>query len=80
MLYITLFRFPLTKAITSEPPEHAIYDAAHKLGTMLESCDMYKCPLSLVDLAQGYYNAKPPNIPGAELALKPWSLFSNNLS
>lgn len=66
---------PMTKVLKTEPSLHAIYDSAHKLGVLLENCDIYKCPLSLVDWAQGYYNAPAPTV---DTARSPWALFSSN--
>lgn len=65
----------MSKVIPTEPIEHQIYDSAHRLGKLLESCDQYMCPLSLVDLAQGYYNAPVSNI---DTAMKSWALFNSN--
>lgn len=69
-----IYRLPLSKVFPGEPLEHSIYDAAHRLGTLLENCDVYKCPLSLVDMAQGYYNAPSPKV---DLARSPWAMFSS---
>ncbi|XP_026326098.1 uncharacterized protein LOC113234815 [Hyposmocoma kahamanoa] len=74
-MFRTLFTFPMSKVLPYEPAEHEIYDSAHRLGKLLDSCDQYKCPVSLVDLAQGYYNAPAPNV---DTSLKPWALFSSN--
>ncbi|XP_045538866.1 uncharacterized protein LOC106711490 [Papilio machaon] len=74
-IFRTLFTMPLTKVLKTEPLQHTIYDSAHRLGVLLESCDIYKCPLSLVDWAQGYYNAPAPQI---DTARSPWALFSSN--
>ncbi|GBP60339.1 hypothetical protein EVAR_91374_1 [Eumeta japonica] len=74
-MFRTLFTMPMTKVLPSEPLEHSIYDAAYRLGTMLDNCDRYKCPLSLVDLALGYYNAPAPKL---DTRLKPWALFSSS--
>ena len=65
----------MTKVLASEPVEHATYDAAHRLGHILSNCDQFTCPISLVDLAQGYYNAPSPK---QDLTLNPWTLFSSN--
>ncbi|XP_013200808.2 uncharacterized protein LOC106143307 [Amyelois transitella] len=74
-MFRTLFTLPMSKILTEEPVEHSIYDAAHRLGVLLESCDAFKCPLSLVDWAQGYYNAQAPmSYPGRH----PLSMFSSN--
>lgn len=67
-------RLPMAKILPEEPLEHAVYDAAHRLGVLLKNCDIYKCPISLVDLAQGYYNAPAPKI---DTARNPWALFSS---
>ncbi|KAG7300452.1 hypothetical protein JYU34_016073 [Plutella xylostella] len=77
-MFRTLFSLPVAKLLPTEPMEHAIYDAAHRLGKLLESCDVYQCPISLVDLVKGYYNAPVPNIDPSELHKKPWALFSNS--
>ncbi|XP_075979598.1 uncharacterized protein LOC142978878 [Anticarsia gemmatalis] len=74
-MFRTLFTMPITKLISSEPIEHAIYDSAQRLGKILDNCDQFKCPISLVDLVQGYYNAPSPNV---NIAMKPWALFSNS--
>ncbi|KAI8434491.1 hypothetical protein MSG28_012505 [Choristoneura fumiferana] len=73
-MFRTLFTLPMAKVLPEEPLEHAVYDAAHRLGALLENCDAYKCPISLVDLAQGYYNAPAPKI---DTAKNPWALFSS---
>ncbi|XP_045450450.1 uncharacterized protein LOC123659245 [Melitaea cinxia] len=73
-IFRTIFTLPMMKVLPSEPPEHALYDAAHRLGVLLKSCDNFKCPLSLVDLAKGYYNAPAPTL---DIASQPWALFSN---
>ncbi|XP_049871773.1 uncharacterized protein LOC126370792 [Pectinophora gossypiella] len=73
-MFRTLFTLPMSKVLQTEPLEHTIYDSAHRLGVLLENCDIYKCPLSLVDLAQGYYNAPAPKM---DSGLRPWSLFSS---
>lgn len=65
----------MSKVLQSEPLEHTIYDSAHRLGVLLESCDQFKCPLSLVDLAKGYYNAPAPSL---DTARNPWALFSSS--
>lgn len=65
----------MTKVLSIEPLEHTIYDAAHRLGALLGSCDAYTCPMSLVNLARGYYNAPAPKV---DTGLNPWSLFSSN--
>lgn len=67
----------MSKILPAEPLEHTIYDSAHRLGVLLESCDMFKCPMSLVDLAKGYYNAPAPK---ADVGLNPWTMFSSNFS
>ncbi|CAG4940020.1 unnamed protein product [Parnassius apollo] len=74
-IFRTLFTLPMTKLLKTEPLEHTIYDSAHRLGVILENCDIYKCPISLVDWAQGYYNAPAPKI---DTARNPWALFSSN--
>ncbi|CAD0202329.1 unnamed protein product [Chrysodeixis includens] len=74
-MFRTLFTLPMTKLLASEPIEQATYDAAHRLGQLLKSCDQYACPVSLVDLVQGYYNAPSPKM---DVGLNPWSLFSSN--
>ncbi|XP_045776055.1 uncharacterized protein LOC123874609 [Maniola jurtina] len=73
-IFRTMFTLPMAKLLPSEPMEHAIYDAAHRLGALLESCDNFECPLSLVDLAKGYYNAPAPTL---DIARNPWALFSS---
>ncbi|CAG4935767.1 unnamed protein product [Colias eurytheme] len=74
-IFRTLFTLPMAKLLPTEPLEHAVYDSAHRLGALLKSCDNYKCPFSLVDLAKGYYNAPPPSV---DIAKSPWALFSNS--
>ncbi|CAG9565946.1 unnamed protein product [Danaus chrysippus] len=74
-IFRTLFTMPMTKVLPTEPLEHTIYDAAHRLGSLLKSCDTFNCPLSLVDLAKGYYNAPAPNV---DTAKSPWALFSSS--
>ncbi|KAG6451058.1 uncharacterized protein LOC115444166 [Manduca sexta] len=75
-MFRSLFTLPMVKVLTSEPLEHTIYDSAHRLGVMLENCDnMFHCPISLVDLAKGYYNAPSP---GVDTMRSPWALFSSN--
>ncbi|KAG6451057.1 uncharacterized protein LOC115444161 [Manduca sexta] len=76
-MFRTLFTMPMTKLLPIEPLEHKIYDAAHRLGVLLENCNVYKCPISLVDLALGYYNAPAPRV---DTALNPWTLFSSSYS
>ncbi|XP_063367868.1 uncharacterized protein LOC134656279 [Cydia amplana] len=73
-MFRTLFTLPMSKVLHEEPIEHAIYDSAHRLGVLLDNCDMYKCPLSLVDLAQGYYSTPPSNVNAAS----PWAAFNSN--
>ncbi|KAJ2949433.1 hypothetical protein O0L34_g15352 [Tuta absoluta] len=75
-MFRTIFTLPMSKVLPVEPVEQAIYDSAHRLGRMLESCDIYKCPLSLVDLIKGYYNAPAPT---DDVRLKPWSLFDSTI-
>ncbi|KAM3960415.1 uncharacterized protein ACR2FA_005513 [Aphomia sociella] len=74
-MFRTIFTLPVTKVLPEEPVEHLIYDSAHRLGTLLESCETFKCPVSLVDWAQGYYNAPAPKV---DPAIRPWALFSSN--
>ncbi|XP_041980979.1 uncharacterized protein LOC121734434 [Aricia agestis] len=74
-IFRTLFTLPMAKVLPTEPLAHTIYDSAHRLGALLNSCDTYKCPLSLVDLAKGYYNAPAPK---SNTAIRPWALFSSN--
>ncbi|XP_026326174.1 uncharacterized protein LOC113234868 [Hyposmocoma kahamanoa] len=74
-MFRTLFTFPVSKVIPSEPVEHQIYDSAQRLGKLLDSCDQYMCPLSLVDLVQGYYNAPASNV---DTVFNSWALFNNN--
>ncbi|KAJ0174996.1 hypothetical protein K1T71_009137 [Dendrolimus kikuchii] len=74
-MFRTLFTLPITKVLQVEPLEHTIYDSAHRLGVLLDSCDSFNCPISLVDLAQGYYNAPAPKV---NTALNPWTLFSSS--
>nr|XP_049702282.1 uncharacterized protein LOC126055745 [Helicoverpa armigera] len=74
-MFRTLFTMPPTKLLPTEPLEHAIYDAAHRLGRIVDSCDRFKCPISLVDLIKGYYNAPAPKV---DVGLNPWALFSSN--
>lgn len=69
------FSLPMSKVLSTEPIEHAVYDSAHRLGVLLQNCDIYECPISLVDLAQGYYNAPAPKV---DTGLNPWSLFSSS--
>ncbi|XP_053611532.1 uncharacterized protein LOC128675852 [Plodia interpunctella] len=76
-MFRTLFTLPMSKVLPEEPLEHTIYDAAHRLGVMMESCDMFQCPLSLVDWAQGYYNAPAPKL---DTASHPWALFSSSFN
>lgn len=64
---------PTTEVSSTEPEEHALYDDAHRLGVRLGNCDRYKCPLSLVDLAKGYYNAPSSRF---DTGLNLWNLFS----
>ncbi|XP_063382827.1 uncharacterized protein LOC134669248 [Cydia fagiglandana] len=73
-MFRTLFTLPMSKVLPEEPIEHAIYDSAHRLGVLLENCDMYTCPLSLVDLAQGYYSTPPANVD----PMSPWAAFNGN--
>ncbi|CAH1637197.1 unnamed protein product [Spodoptera littoralis] len=63
-MFRTLFTMPPAKVLPTEPLEHAIYDAAHRLGRIVDSCDRFKCPISLVDLIKGYYNAPAPKCAG----------------
>ncbi|KAF9419870.1 hypothetical protein HW555_003703 [Spodoptera exigua] len=74
-MFRTLFTLPMTKVLASEPMEQAAYDAAHRLGSILSSCDNFSCPISLVDLVKGYYNAPSPKV---DTALNPWALFSSH--
>ncbi|XP_022824758.1 uncharacterized protein LOC111355215 [Spodoptera litura] len=74
-MFRTLFTMPPAKVLPTEPLEHAIYDAAHRLGRIVNSCDRFKCPISLVDLIKGYYNAPAPKV---DLGRNPWALFSSN--
>ncbi|CAH2087615.1 unnamed protein product [Euphydryas editha] len=76
-IFRTIFTLPMTKVLSTEPPENILYDAAHRLGVLLNSCDKYNCPISLVDLAKGYYNAPAPTV---DVASHPWALFSSNLN
>ncbi|XP_072938400.1 uncharacterized protein [Epargyreus clarus] len=61
-IFRILFTWPKTRVLPSEPLEHGIYDTAYHHGIQLESCDRYRCSLSLVDWAQGYYNTPSPNL------------------
>ncbi|CAH0399375.1 unnamed protein product [Chilo suppressalis] len=74
-MFRTLFTMPLTKVLPVEPLEHTIYDSAHRLSVTLDDCDVYDCPISLVDLAKGYYNAPAPQV---DIAKQPWALFSSS--
>ncbi|VVC97720.1 unnamed protein product, partial [Leptidea sinapis] len=74
-IFRTMFTLPITKVLPTEPLEHTIYDSAHRLGLLLKTCDNFKCPLSLVDWAQGYYNAPAPIV---DTAKSPWTLFSSS--
>ncbi|XP_028032472.1 uncharacterized protein LOC114244769 [Bombyx mandarina] len=74
-MFRALFTLPMSKVLSTEPIEHAVYDSAHRLGVLLQNCDIYECPISLVDLAQGYYNAPAPKV---DTGLNPWSLFSSS--
>ncbi|XP_047506333.1 uncharacterized protein LOC125050488 [Pieris napi] len=76
-IFRTMFSLPMAKVLPTEPLEHAIYDSAHRLGVLLDSCENFKCPLSLVDLAKGYYNAPAPT---GDISKSPWSLFSSSFS
>ncbi|XP_072938399.1 uncharacterized protein [Epargyreus clarus] len=73
-IFRTMFTLPMTKVLPTEPMSHNIYDAAHRLGVLLDSCDQFSCPISLVDWAQGYYNAPATK---QDIAKNPWSLFSS---
>ncbi|XP_046966946.1 uncharacterized protein LOC124534954 [Vanessa cardui] len=74
-IFRTMFTLPMAKVLPSEPLEHTLYDSAHRLGLLLDTCENFKCPLSLVDLAKGYYNAPAPNV---DTARSPWALFSSS--
>ncbi|KAL0821275.1 hypothetical protein ABMA28_005875 [Loxostege sticticalis] len=74
-MFRTIFTLPMTKVLPIEPLEHTIYDSAHRLGTMLSDCEVFTCPISLVDWAKGYYNAPAPKVDSAS---QPWALFSSS--
>ncbi|CAG9791037.1 unnamed protein product [Diatraea saccharalis] len=74
-MFRTIFTLPITKVLPVEPLEHTIYDSAHRLSNTLDDCDSYNCPISLVDWAQGYYNAPAPQV---DVSKQPWALFSSN--
>ncbi|CAD0202328.1 unnamed protein product [Chrysodeixis includens] len=76
-MFRTLFTMPITRVLPTEPVEHTIYDAAHRLGRLLDTCDRYQCPISLVDWVQGYYDAPAPKL---DIAKNPWTLFSSTFS
>ncbi|XP_012257666.2 uncharacterized protein LOC105686947 [Athalia rosae] len=58
MMRIT-FSLPLKKVFSFEPPEHHVYDAAHRAGHQGRDCTRMfpSCSFSLIDMALGNYNS-----------------------
>ncbi|XP_075979941.1 uncharacterized protein LOC142979066 [Anticarsia gemmatalis] len=75
-MFRTVFTMPQSKILPFEPVEHSIYDAAHRLGRIIDNCDdRFHCPLSLIDWMRGYYDAPSPT---ADVARNPWTAFSSS--
>lgn len=55
--------FPLQKLASAEPEDHRLYHWAYRKGQedqAQECSDMFpQCPISLVDMALGYYSGYP---------------------
>lgn len=60
MPYCTISRFPLQSLTEVEPEEHNLYQRAYRKGRQnkqQECSEMFPgCPISLIDLALGYYS------------------------
>lgn len=57
---LLISRFPQQRVLSNEPEEHRLYHWAFRRGrenTQQECSDMFpQCPVSLVDMALGYYS------------------------
>ncbi|CAG9857953.1 unnamed protein product [Phyllotreta striolata] len=55
------FKYPLQGLLDDEPPDHHHYHKAHRIGKFMEHLDCSEiypdCPVSLIDLALGYYHS-----------------------